>query len=194
MELKAYIKLLQKNFWFIVICVAVASAIAYYAAQKSQTGYKLEQTYFLSQTPVQTLVPDQQQVQPPNFGNYYQQETARNFTDTVVAVLENPNFYNQFTPARSDISVQKLAPQFIKISIISPTASEAKFLLERLVIGFNQNLKTWDPSGNLELKMVGQSQEPTINSLDTKVIVAAGAILGFALAVCVVALKTYFKL
>jgi capsular polysaccharide biosynthesis protein len=194
MELKAYIKLFRKNFLFIVICVAVATAIAYYAAHKAQTGYKLEQTYFLSQAPVQTFVSDQQPTQPSGFGNYYQQETSRNFTDTVVSILESPDFYSQFSLSYNDISTQKVAPQLIKIIITSPTSSEAKFLLERLVIGFNQNLKIWDPSGNLELKAIGQSREPVINSLDIKVVVAAGAILGFALAICVVALKTYFKL
>ena len=82
----------------------------------------------------------------------------------------------------------------LKITITTSTSSEAKFLLDRLIIGFNQNLKSWAPSNTVELKAIGQSQEPFINGLDTKIIVTAGAVLGFALAVCVVAIKTYFKL
>lgn len=193
MELKAYTKILRKNFLFIVICVAIATAISYYAAQKSQNGYKLEQTYFIAQTQSQPSSPDQQ-IPPSGYGNYYQQETARNFTDTAVSILQSPDFISLYTQSPHNVTTQKVAPQVLRISITSPTAAEAQFLLDRLIIGFNQNLKSWAPANTVELKAIGQSQEPFINGLDTKIIVAAGAVLGFALAVCVVAVKAYFKL
>ncbi len=192
MELKAYIKILRKNFLFIVVCVAVAATISYYAAHKAQNGYKLEQTYFISQTQIQP--PADQQIQPSGYGNYYQQETARNFTDSAVSILQSPDFLSSYTQAPSSVAAQKIAPQIIKITITSPSISEAKFLLDRLIIGFNQNLKSWSSANSLELKAIGLAQEPAISALNSKVIVAAGAILGFALAVCVVAIKTYFKL
>jgi len=193
MELKAYIKIFRKNFFFIVICVAAAATISYYAAQKSQNGYKLEQTFFITQTENQPSLSD---LQTPlsGYGNYYQQETARNFTDTAVSILQSPDFISLYTQAPNSITAQKVAPQVLKITITTSTSSEAKFLLDRLIIGFNQNLKSWAPSNTVELKAIGQSQEPFINGLDTKIIVTAGAVLGFALAVCVVAIKTYFKL
>lgn len=192
MELKAYIKILQKNFLFIVLCVVIAAGISYYIAQKSQNGYKLEQTYFIAQTENQQSAQDQ--LQPSVYGNYYQQEAARNFTDSAVSILQSPDFISLYTPSSNSVTAQKIAPQVLKITINSPSTSEAKFLLDRLVIGFNQNLKSWAPSNTFELKAIGQTQEPFIDSLDTKVLVTAGAFLGFALAVCVVAIKTYFKL
>lgn len=193
MEFKAYIKILRKNFWFILICVAVSAGIAYYAGRKSQNGYRLEQTYLITQTENRPLASDQP-VQPSGFGNYYQQETARNFTDTAVSILHSSDFASLYTQAPNTITAQKVAPQLLKITIASSTGSEAKFILDRLIIGFNQNLKSWTPSNPVELKAIGLVQEPYIYGLDTKIIMIAGSVLGFALAVCVVAIKTYFKL
>lgn len=193
MELKAYIKILRKNLWFILICVVAATAISYYAAQKSQNGYKLEQTYFIAQSPNQPSLTDQQ-TSSAGFGSYYLQETARNFTDTAVSILQSPDFVSLYTQSPGSVTAQKVAPQLLKISITTPTASEAQFLLDRLIIGFNQNLKSWAPSNTVELKAIGQSPKSYFSGLDAKILVTAGAFLGFSLAVCVVAIKTYFKL
>lgn len=193
MELKSYIKLLTNNFLFILICVVVACGIAYYTTINSQSGYVLEQTYYLQEQqsePLTTLESTQAQVTD----KYYKQETARNFTDTAVAILNSPDFSNQFVQKPSTIMAEKVAPQLITLKVSAPDASEPQFLLERTVIGFNQNVRQLTPGNSIELKAVGSLPSPQIASLDTKVIVSAGALLGFALGVCVVALKTYLRL
>ncbi len=193
MELKSYIKLLTHNFLFILICVVVASGIAAYTASSSQGGYVLEHTYYLQeQQPEQLTTLETNQAQANE--KYYKQELARNFTDTAVAILNRPDFSSQFAQGKSKISAEKIAPQVVNLTVNSPDASETQFLLERTVIGFNQNVKIIAPGNNIELKAVGPLPAPKIASLDTKVIIAAGAILGFALAVCTVALKTYLRL
>lgn len=192
MEITTYYQIIKKNLLFILACTAGSAILAYLLTTRNFPGYKLNQTFLLTQQsqPVTTS----QQTPLYDYDGFYLQERARNFTDTAVSILESPDFTGSVQAPGSIITVQKLAPQLIKITTISPTADEAKFLIERVAIAFNQKLQSLQESKTLQIKAIGAPQEPQLNKINQKVIIVFGIVVGAALGVFVTFLKNYFKL
>lgn len=196
MELRAYLKIISKNIWLIVVCAAIGAAIAYFIGNRAQSGYRVSQSFLLTESSQKTSPFLQAgQAQPPyDYGRFYNQEKSRNFTDTAVAILQNTGFTAPILSGPSSIAAQKLAPQLIKITAVSETASDSKFLLERMNVEFNNKLKEFDSSNPLQLTPVDFPQEPVLNRINTSVTTTAGLLVGVALSIFLIALKTYFKL
>lgn len=188
-------KIIRKNLLLLVACTAIVIVLAYFISAKSQSGYKLEQAFFISGTIFQEGPTAQSSVpQPYDFDNYYGQEKARNFTDTAVAILQSGDFANSLSVGDAHISAQKLAPQLIKITAVSTSSSDAKFILERTVLEFNQKMKALEPQNSPRLSPIGIPQEPVLNRIGPKIALLAGVAFGLALSTFLIALKTYFKL
>jgi len=195
MELKLYLILIKKNLLVIIVCVALSASFAYFISIKAESGYKLEQSFLMSSTSIQTNQTSQTaSPQIYDFDNFYNQEKARNFTDTAVAILQNPDFANSLNIGGSRISAQKLSPQLIKITVISDSFSDSQFTLERAVLEFNRKLKALDPQNSLEVKPIGTAREPIFTRINTNIALAAGAVFGLAVSAFLISVKTYFKL
>lgn len=188
-------KIIKKNLLLLIACTAVVMALAHYISTKSLSGYKLEQAFFIYGTVSQTA-PTAQSLAPQfyDFDNYYNQEKARNFTDTAVAILQSGDFTNNLSVGDAHISAQRLSPQLIKIIVVSTSSSDTKFILERTVLEFNQKIKALEPQNPPQLSPIGSVKEPVLNRIEPKIALLAGAAFGLALSTFLIALKTYFKL
>ncbi|MBI3342037.1 hypothetical protein HY024_02855 [Candidatus Curtissbacteria bacterium] len=195
MELNDYLKIIRKNLLFIAVVTIVALLLGNFASKRLKNGFRLEQSFLIVTTLDQPT--SQQTGQPSNsydYSGYWEQEKARNFTDTAVALFQNPDFNASLLSPSTSIAVQKTAPQLFKVTISSANISDAKFDLDRLSVQFNQKLKTIAPQDSLQIIQVGTPQEPTLSKFDPKIITAASALLGLTISVILIAIKSYFRL
>lgn len=182
MELEHYIKVIKKNILIVAVLTLLGLAVAYYFSKNFQSGYLASQTFYISQD----------QTQDATQSSYFTQEKARNFTDTAVAILQSVDFKNSLA-ARGAISVNKVAPQVIRISAIAADSTSAKNLMESVVNSFNTKIKELSLAPS-QLKPVDKLPEPQIAALSPKIILAFGAAVGFAASLLVIGLKVYFRL
>ena len=194
MELKLYIKIIRKNLLLIVATTALLAVVAYFIGAKAQSGYKLEQTFFIADANLPATSSAQATAPQYDFDRFYDQEKARNFTDTAVAILQNADFDNSLSIQNARLSAQKLSPQLIKIMVVSASDQDAKFILDRVALEFNQKIKSFVPQSPLEIKPVGLPAEPVLNRISARITVLAGIVFGLAISTFLVAIKTYFKL
>lgn len=186
MELKEYLNILKKNILIVVILVAGGTLIGVIMARAMPYGYQGSQTYILRSF----AIPAQQD---SNF-EYYNQERARNFTDTAVAILESPNFKREEVQiSGGNITVKKLAPQIIRVTAFSNRSDYVSPLLSRTIERFNSKLVTFGVD-KMNIEQIGQEDEPQLSKLNTKVTAMAGATAGFAAAILALSLKTYFRI
>lgn len=196
MELKQYLKIIKKNLLFVVLITTIAFLAGNFASKKLQNGFRLEESFIIMQIN-QTALNNFQITSPAmpySFSGYYEQEKARNFTDTAVAIFQNSDFSNDIIAPGNTISAQKLAPQLFKVTVSSQNISEAKFDLDRLILKFNQKLKTLSPQDYLQIAPLGTPKEPFISKFDPKIISTASVLLGLTLSLVLIAIKSYFKL
>lgn len=196
MELKEYLKIIKKNLLLIAIVTLLSLLIGNFASKKLESGFRLEESFILLQAnqPGGSNTQIGQQIESADFSGYYAQEKARNFTDTAVAIFQNPDFSNHLTSPGAVISAQKLAPQLFKVTITSKNISEAKFDLDFLVLQFNQKLKSLSSQDFLQIAPLGTPKEPFISKFDPKIITTASALLGLTLSLFIIAIKSYFRL
>lgn len=189
MELLNYLKVLRKNFIFIAIFAVGGFAVGSLVARNTPSGYNYEQTFFVAPNKTQT---ENTQAAFFDFEGFYAQEKARNFTDTLTALVQTPDFKNGATLPQSSVKAQKLAPQLVKVSVTAPSVGEAKFQLERLIIQLDSKLA----SLGSEIKIIptGNPVEPVLTRLDPTLISTFSTILGIALSLVIISLKSYFRL
>lgn len=191
MELKQYLKIAKKYWLFIVIVSLIGVLLALFAARKMPQGVSLTQTFFITPAPVQNFA-------QYHFEAYYAGEKTRNFTDTAVAILDSADFKSQVVGSGEALQVRKLAPQVIQIKAFAPKSEEAKQLMMAAVNTFNAQFVFTQPlpadPASFGLKEVAPAQEPARQVVNRQVLAAAGLVLGFAFAIFVVSLKSYFKI
>lgn len=180
MELKQYIAILKKYWLFMAFFALAGAAIAALTAPNLTAGWRLEQT-FLLQAP---------ELEQDSQDRYYQQEIARNFTDSAVAILTSPSFSADVN-APGTVSARKIASQVIRITVSFPNQQDTADTLTKTVLALNQKLAGLN---KLQLEALGTASGPYFWAVDAKIAAPAGALLGLAMAIFIVALKTYFKL
>lgn len=191
MDLREYIKILKKNFLTLIILTAISLAIGLIYSQKTQPGHKLEQVFIISSQ--ESQISQQQALQSPIKSELRSpQDEARDFTDTAVALIQSKGL-NQFE-TNTSISVEKLAPQLIKITVVAPNAQEVKVQMERTVIDFNRDLKALIKDNPLEIKAVGGTPSASLNKIDSQIVLSTSFFIGLTFSVLVISLKNYFKL
>lgn len=191
MELKQYLKVAKKYWLFIVIASLTGVLLALFAATKMPQGFVLAQTFFITPPAVQNFA-------QYHFEAYYAGEKARNFTDTAVAILSSADFKSQLVSPGQTLQVKKLAPQVIQIKAFTPKSDEAKQLMMTTTNAFNAQFVFTQPlpadPASFGLKEIAPAQEPVRQVVDRQVQASAGLVLGFAFAIFVVSLKSYFKI
>lgn len=191
MDLKDYIKILKKNFLTLLILTVVSVSIGMIYSQKAQPGHKLEQVFIISSQ--ENQITSQQSSQSSlKLERRSPQQEARDFTDTAVALLQSKSL-NQDRPG-NQISVEKLAPQLIKITALASNPQEAKVQMERTVIDFNRVLNELITDPSLEIKAVGTMPDASLNIIDRKIILATSFFIGLTFSVLVISLRNYFNL
>lgn len=191
MELKQYLKVAKKYWLFIIIVSLIGILLALFVARKMPQGFVLTQTFFITPPAVQNFA-------QYHFEAYHAGEKARNFTDTAVAILDSADFKSQVVSPGQAVKIRKLAPQVIQIKAFTPKSEEAKQLMVATASTFNAQFVFTQPlpadPASFGLKEVAPAQAPTQQVVNRQVLAAAGLVLGFAFAVFVVSLKTYFKI
>lgn len=187
MELKEYIRILKQNLLTIVIFTGLSVVIGMLYSSKLTPGYKLEQVFFIQS------ISDQSKGQIPSpiaqLTDPSAMDEARNFTDTAVALLKSKDL-NQ----SANVSVEKVAPQLIKVTVTAQNPNEAKSDMERVAINFNSKIENLIDQNSLQIKAVGSPPEAAANIIDKNIILALSFFIGLTLAVFIISLKNYFKL
>lgn len=184
MEFKSYLKVLRKYLYFFVALLFLGALIGFLIAARQPTGQTATKLYLIKaqESTSETTF---------DFDGYYAQEKARNFTDTLVAILKSSTFTANILASGQSIQIEKEAPQLIKVSVFAESPQEAQSLLLKTETVINQKLSrlfrkelTIEP---LQDPVIGQKTNlPQIAYLLT------GSILGLAFALFVVTLKEYF--
>ena len=194
MELKDLIKIIKNNLVLIGAITLVCVLLAYIYSSQRASGYNAAQTYLID-TQEATNSPQISSLgQPPNFDSFYKQEKARNFTDTAVAIIQSADFQNGLISSRDSISVQKIAPQIIKIVTVSQNLNQAQALSGEIPSAFNQKIKNLLPNQPPQLVPLGSTSQTYSTTSQRKFYLLFGAVAGLALGIFVTGLKTYLKL
>lgn len=186
MELKTYIEAFKKYIVFIIALTIMGGILAFFITSNFKPGYSLSQTFFIS---------------PPNISqetsaedpNYFAQEKARNFTDTAVAIIDSQDFKSTVLNGSQSLSVRKLSPQVIRLTVVSTSSSDATRLMQQIPTQFNSKLSTLQPDSPIFIKEIAPAPQPALVKADRRIFTVAGLILGFAFAFFALSLKFYIK-
>lgn len=180
LELRQYLKILKKNIFFISLFILGGAVLAFMFTFRWGSGVRFEEYFYISTPRTADSI-------------YYSQETARNFTDTAVAILASPDFVSGIILPNEQIAVRKIAPQVIKLTATAFHQETAKSVVERTVSGFNQKVADLAGDQAVWLSPVGQGGQTYPLTPNRSLIVIFGALAGSVFALFVIGLKTYFK-
>ncbi|MDP2632930.1 MAG: hypothetical protein Q8P25_04400 [Candidatus Curtissbacteria bacterium] len=182
MELKEYLSIFKKYLVFIILCFVLGIVLGALTTNLLPSGYNLSQTFYLN-IPTPSNTP-----QSENYDGFYAQERARNFTDTAVAILESSDFQSEVVIETQALLVKKLAPQVVRLTTIAQNRESSKDLMRKTTDTYNRKFT------GISLSPIASPREPSFKRSSRKIYAAAGAVLGFATAVVVISLKSYFRL
>lgn len=190
MELKEFLKIIKKNILFIIITALAGGVIGFSSSGFFPSGYSQSQLFFITQPASQV-----QTNQEYDFEGYYQQEKSRSFTDTAIAILESSDFTSEVLNPQNLLSVRKIAPQVIRITVSSQTPQSLKGQTEKIASSFNSKIIDLTGStASAQLKAVGRANDSIFSGFNNKILFLFGLLLGTTFALFITGLKNYFKL
>ena len=187
MEFKEYIKIFKKNIGVLLLLVVLGVVLALMITYKLPSGYSQTRLFYIAseKTTPQTNY---------DYEGYYVQQKARDFTDTAVAILESADFISEVGILPVSLSVRKVAPQVLRLTVVAKDPQDANDAIEKISQSFNAklvNLAGYDPA--LQIKPIGKAQPSYFSSPNKKILGVFGGSLGFIFGILVVGLKVYFK-
>ncbi len=187
MELKKFLRIAKKDIFFVLAVGLVIGLVSYFSAPRIQSGFRSQNVFYLSNLEAQSP-------QGYNFGGYFSQSTAINETDTAVAILSSSDLQNAAANLNASISVRKLAPQVIQITVTSNEAGAPKLAMGDLPKIFNQKMHDLNPNGPaITLSPISDEVSVSYHSINSKLVSAAGFIFGIIFAFLILGLKTYIE-
>lgn len=188
MELKKFAKIFTENLVFIVLLALGVAIAILMSANFLPSGYNISRVYFVS-APNQT-----QNLQGYNFDSYFRGENARNFTDTVVAILQSSDFTSQVLEKGSVSTIRKLAPQVVRITLSGKNPQNLNQDIEKLTLRFNMQIAELEGSSSSQLKPIGKANKPAFFALNKPILFVFGLAMGTTIALFIIGLKNYFRL
>lgn len=185
MEFKQYLKILKANTIIITAFTILGIILAVVFSAKTNYPYKQTQLIFL-QTRQESVDQD--------YSGYYSQEKARNFTDTAVSILNSINFQSESSLGTASVNAKKLAPQLIQLTALSQNNHDQNELITKVVEILNSKMKDVSEQSAIEAKQISTLSPSTHTAPSRKVITVAGLLGGFIFALCIISVKTYFRL
>lgn len=183
MELNIYLKLIKKNFIFIIIFAVVGTLLGFYSTGFLPSGYSQNQTFFVSETEIEK--------NPSLLTN---QDKALNYTDSAVSIIQSEDFLLSAQITNSQIEAKKLAPQVIKLTSISHSSETSKQDLSTAVLKFNEKTQQLLGNKSIQLTPIGPAPNPTYFALNSKILAMFGATIGIISSAAILALVSYLKL
>jgi len=188
MELKKFLKIFTENLIFIVLLALGAAIAASMSANFLPAGYNVSRVYFVS-APNKT-----ESLQGYNFDSYFRGENARNSTDTVVAILSSSDFTSQVLEKGRSLTIRKLAPQVVRITLSGKNPQNLNLDIEKLTLRFNTQIAELEGSSSSRLVPIGEAGKPTFFALNKPILFVFGLMLGATIALFIIGLKNYFRL
>lgn len=189
MDINEIFLTLKRNAIFIVIFAIIGGFIGLSSSSIFSSGYQHSGTFFLTEPAVKNNIEDIRS------DNFLQQEKARNFTDTAIAILQSADFQRNAVLPGDSLNVRKKAPQVISLVYSSSNIDEKNSNIFNLVSEFNSivaNLTESTPAS--QLKPIGQLGNPLYSSTGKSTLVFAGSLIGVIFAILILSTKNYLKL
>ncbi|MEK7581456.1 MAG: Wzz/FepE/Etk N-terminal domain-containing protein [Patescibacteria group bacterium] len=182
MEIKDLTSQIKKNLIFIAIITLVASSVGFSSTKFLKSGYQQQTLLFVKVQDKNTLSENSPRVD------------SSNLTDTTVAILQSPDFASGADLGESQLEVRKMAPQVIRITVTAKNKDVSSQTSTKVIYSYNEKIKNLVPQANIELVGVGIPNDPTRQVLNSKIMAAFGASLGFIASLSILALAKYLKL
>lgn len=182
MHFQKLLKSVRSEIYFTLVVAVAAAAIGSQSAKFFPSGYNLSQTFIV--TPPQ----DDQSA-------YYQQEMARNFTDTIVALAQESEFAKDILPGTVSMSARKLGPQIVRITLQSPSAQDLPATISKVAPAINTKVQALYQT--TKVNQLQEASPPTPVSyfaLNKITLALAGLLAGLLFSILTIGLKFYFKL
>lgn len=128
MQLNDLINLIKKYLILIVIFALIGAFVSASSASFFSSGFEHQRLYFLTDP-----ILNNQISQNPNSESFLLQEKSRNFTDTAIAILDSPDFKSLVLENNDSLEVRKIAPQIIRLTLISSSANPDHSKLQKLL-------------------------------------------------------------
>ena len=188
MELRKIVIIIRKYLVFITALAFVGLVTGYQAKNYFPSGYRQSQLFFL------TSPQNNNASQNLDSSAYFNQENARNFTDTAVALLASGDFSKNVFENDVSVNVRKLAPQILRITLESTSTKNLDQGLNKIELSFNSQIeKLAESTESPQLKPAATPSPINYFAPNKLVLAAAGFILGFAAAGFTLGLKFYFR-
>jgi len=187
MELKKYLMTAKKDLVFTLAIGLIVGLAAFLSAPRIESGFRSQKVFYLSNL-------ESQPTQGYNFSGYFTQSTAINETDTAVAILQSPDFQALLPKTNTTVTVRKLAPQVIQVTVISKEAGSPKQAVENLPKIFNQKMRDLNPNGpTITLNQLSDEVIVSYRSVSSKLVALAGFIFGIVFAFLILGIKNYLE-
>lgn len=183
MELKQYLKLIQKNIIFICILAALGAFLGFYSAGFLPSGYRQSQTFFVSES-----------AKNENPESSFKQERVLNYTDSAVSIIQSEDFLLSLQVSQSKIEAKKLASQVVQLTSTNQSAEKSKQDLLIVVSKFNEKTEQLLGDKSIQLAPIGIAPEPAYFALSNKILPIFGASIGIIISAAILALVSYLKL
>lgn len=177
MEFKLYLKPFKKHFLFIIFLSFLGALVAF-VLTSAVSGWRVEQLFYLAT-----------KATPPEATEaaFFNLENARNFTDTSVALAEK----ELTTLSARDITVRKVAPQLIRVSLTTADSETALSQIKKVPELLNPQVASLT-NGTLTLSPIADPQI-TQTRLNKVIVSVFGFMIGTIFAIFTIGLAIYFK-
>jgi len=174
---------------FIVALSILGAIIGYNSAGFFSSGFQHTQTYFLTDPATDSRI-----ITEIRSENFLQQEKARQFIDTSIAILSSSDFQNEVLMPGDSLVISKKAPQVLTITYASSRQDESFTNLQKVVNHFNLKISELDESTpTSKLKAVGTHTQPSFSAVNKSVLTLGGFFVGLIFGLFVIGTKNYFK-
>lgn len=170
-----------------LVLSAFGAMVGYWSAKFFPSGYQQTQLFFITSQKIQN--------EDSNLEKYFKQENSRNFADTAVAILESGDFQGEVLGPSQSLTVRKIAPQLIRLTLVRPSREFANEPIQKVAQHFNQKVQGLSQStASAALEPIGTATQPVFSALNKYVLSAGGFLIGALFAILILGLKVYFRL
>ncbi len=199
MELREYLRVLQKNIVVLVGLTVLGGAVALGVSQRIPDKFEALLTIYVQKIPEQPTSGDF------TYDGYYAQQAAEAFTDTVVGLFESSTVayralelterdsaISQIRELNKQTSVEKIAPQLVDLSVRATDSVYAIEVVQGLFSAVEEQVLSAEHDfGNVTVKRVNTEPLVILQKPPILLYTLVGLFVGFFVAIVAVAIKQY---
>lgn len=183
--MKDFVYKLCANWVLIVLFVVIGLLAAFVLNQKQKTFF--EASFLVYLKPVTANQWEKSDVS----AGYYSQLRVRDFADSLIAFLLQPEVQNKTT---GQFRIKKLTPQLLKLQTVGRSESEAYGLINQVEQVVKEESKKLSNSEDVFFQLERLTSSPSLQKNEPNYFLnlLVGGLLGLTLAVLFLATKFYF--